>query len=191
MNPYIEHIREMRGTGHSEEAVLTAVTKDAEGGNVSAMEVLCDSYYYGNIGIKDYELALFWGERARQNGSIRAKEILGIMYLYGYAAEADESKALGLLKEAVEGGCMKAGRYIGLSCLNHGNSEEAFSWFLKAAERGDVTSQHHLGNCYENGVGCEQSMEKALYWYRLAARRKDHVGQPAIDALKRLGADIP
>ncbi|MCD7861979.1 MAG: hypothetical protein LUG61_00355 [Lachnospiraceae bacterium] len=41
---------------------------------MDAMEILCDTYYYGNWGVKDYAKSLFWGEKAIQAGSVNAKE---------------------------------------------------------------------------------------------------------------------
>ena len=55
--------------------------------------------------------------------------------------------------------------------------------FLRLAS----TGQYWLGYCYENGVGTEKDMTQAVRWYQKSAARGDHVSQPAIDALNRLG----
>ncbi|WP_373796916.1 hypothetical protein [Neisseria dentiae] len=43
---------------------------------------------------------------------------------------------------------------------------------------------------YENGIGTAKDMRQAVYWYQKSAQRGDHVSQPAIDALQRLGIAV-
>ena len=64
---------------------------------------------------------------------------------------------------------------------------EAFEWFRKGAERGDITSRFYLGEMYEKGLGTEKNMDEAVKWYKLSAEKGDKIAKPAIDALKRLG----
>ena len=54
-------------------------------------------------------------------------------------------------------------------------------------DAGDITGQYWLGYCYEHGVGTAKDMNQAVRWYQKSAVRGDHVSQPAIDALNRLG----
>ena len=86
---------------------------------------------------------------------------------------------------------MKAPRYLGLMYLNGEgvakNAKIAFTYFMQAAEEGDITGQYWLGHCYENGIGTAKDMTKAVHWYQESAKRGDHISQPAIDALNRLG----
>ena len=97
---------------------------------------------------------------------------------------------LTLLKKATEMGDMKSPRYLGLAAMDglggEKDPEKAREWFLLAADRGDITSQYELGRIYEEGIGVEKDLEAAVFWYEKAAVRKDHVGKPANDALKRL-----
>jgi len=37
--------------------------------------------------------------------------------------------------------------------------------YQKAAERGNATVQHNLGVCYEDGIGVEKDVEKAVELY--------------------------
>lgn len=105
--------------------------------------------------------------------------------------QKDYAQALPLFAQASEMGHLKANRYIGLSYLNgegvKKDVNKAFEQFSLAAERGDVTSKYWLGYCYENGLGTPKEMTKAVYWYQQAAQRTDHVGEPARQALTRLG----
>ena len=52
--------------------------------------------------------------------------------------------------------------------------EKAFEWRLRAAQAGDTDSQYLVGKMYESGKGINMDVEKARYWYQLAAE-KDHI----------------
>jgi TPR repeat protein len=39
------------------------------------------------------------------------------------------------------------------------------------ADAGDLPSQNHLGYLYYNGMGVKQDYEKAINWYRKAAKQ--------------------
>ncbi|OOF71508.1 tetratricopeptide repeat protein [Rodentibacter caecimuris] len=101
--------------------------------------------------------------------------------------------ALPLFHQAAAQGFFKAERYIGLSHLNgYGVKKDpvqAFAAFKRASEK-DITGQYWLGYCYENAIGTKKDMEKAIYWYQKSAQRGDHISQPAIEALKRLGKKV-
>ena len=43
--------------------------------------------------------------------------------------------------------------------------EEAFRWYLLAAEQGFLDAQYRVAYMYENGKGVEQSYEEAERWY--------------------------
>ena len=98
----------------------------------------------------------------------------------------DYQHAKPYFEQAQQAGHMKAPRYLGLMYLNGEgvakNAQTAFAYFTQAA-----TGQYWLGYCYENGVGTEKDMTQAMRWYQKSAARGDHVSQPAIDALNRLG----
>lgn len=113
--------------------------------------------------------------------------------LAAYQAQ-DYARALPLFRQASAQGFFKADRYLGLAYLQGQgvapDPQQAFAIFQKAAAK-DITSQYWLGHCYENGIGTPQDMAQAVYWYRQSAQRGDHVSQPALDALQRLGLSAP
>ncbi len=51
-----------------------------------------------------------------------------------------------------------------------GNTKEAFELFRQAVEQGDKNSLFNLGYCYDEGIGTEKNIRKALYWYKKAAK---------------------
>lgn len=48
-------------------------------------------------------------------------------------------------------------------------SQEAFSWFLKAAEQGYTEAENQVGECYRDGHGVEPDMSEAVRWFEKAA----------------------
>ena len=116
----------------------------------------------------------------------RAYTVMGILLANGYGVPKDEVKAREYLQKAADAGDMKAPRHLGEMDLANENYDEALSEFRTGADRGDITSQFHLGEMYEQGLGVPADLREAVSWYRLAARRGDHVSRPASDALKRL-----
>ncbi len=47
-----------------------------------------------------------------------------------------------------------------------GNNEEAFKWFLKAAELGDGDAQYKLAFAYLKGKGVAKNYERTVYWFK-------------------------
>ena len=68
----------------------------------------------------------------------------------------------------------------GKSEYESGNYTDAFEWYRKSAEQGFVDAQLALGLCYSDGLGTEQSDEKAVFWYRKSADAGNAVGQCAV-----------
>ena len=47
--------------------------------------------------------------------------------------------------------------------------EQNIETLKNAAEQGDAEALYQLGNCYQNGEGVEQDIEKAIEWWLKAA----------------------
>jgi len=62
-------------------------------------------------------------------------------------------------------------------------TSEAKECFIKAAELGHVFAQYELARMYENGIGGEADIEKAIQWYKTTASNNI---REAKEALKRL-----
>ena len=56
------------------------------------------------------------------------------------------------------------------------NDKEAFSWFKKAADQGQVDAQVYLGFCYYVGSGTKRDYDKAFTYYKEAAEQGDSEG---------------
>jgi len=64
--------------------------------------------------------------------------------------------------------------------LGHGVPQsytEAFKWFLKAAQQGEVFGQYNVGEAFEYGQGVPHDDVAAYAWYSLAA---EQASSPAI-----------
>ena len=63
-----------------------------------------------------------------------------------------------------------------------GQWEEAFSWYLRAAEAGSGEAQLHVAKAYRFGIGVSKDDELASSWYQRAAESgneeaQEHVAQ--------------
>ncbi|HRD49157.1 MAG: sel1 repeat family protein [Candidatus Competibacter sp.] len=57
----------------------------------------------------------------------------------------------------------------GAASEESGNYQEAFKWYLKAANQGYAPAQVNLGALYAEGHGVPQDFQEALAWYHKAA----------------------
>ena len=62
--------------------------------------------------------------------------------------------------------------------------KKAFSWFKKAADKGNASAQFNVGLFYATGRGVKQDVDKAVP-YLQAAAKQGHASAPAL--LERLG----
>jgi TPR repeat protein len=66
---------------------------------------------------------------------------------------------------------------------------QAFVWFRKAADQGNVDAEMFLGNAYEFGQGVAKDYEQALAWFRKAARQGNGVAYWSLGLMYRDGSD--
>ena len=57
------------------------------------------------------------------------------------------------------------------------NLEQAFKWYEKAAESGDVDAERKVAIMYAKGEGVEANQKEALNWYEKAAENGDATSQ--------------
>lgn len=60
---------------------------------------------------------------------------------------------------------------LGIGDSGKPNYKEAFSWYQRAANQGDLRSQCDLGVMYCEGLGVNQDYKNAFYWYKKAAEQ--------------------
>jgi len=61
----------------------------------------------------------------------------------------------------------------------------------KAAQQGYMISQHNTGINYRDGIGCEQSFERAAEWFKKAADQGDVDAMAALGRLYFNGQSVP
>lgn len=113
----------------------------------------------------DKNEAVKWYERAGKHGHPWAYITLGNLF-----CEVDIQKALKYYKLGVSDGIGDCEFALGL-CYRDGceglapNLDLAFKLIREAALQETCNAGNALGECYENGWGCEKDLQKALYWY--------------------------
>lgn len=68
---------------------------------------------------------------------------------------------------------------------------EAFKWFQKAADRGNVNAQYNIGVAYGKGKGVTQDYAEAIKSYRKAANQGNAKAQNCIGFMYEQGRGVP
>lgn len=94
--------------------------------------------------------------------------------------------------------CYKLGRYymrrhlgeMSWQVVSERNTEKAFNWFLKSAEKGYHLSQYEVGLFYEKGVDpCIRNLEKACCWFEKSAEQGNAKAMLALGRIYANGID--
>ena len=51
----------------------------------------------------------------------------------------------------------------------------------KRAKEGDFVAQYELGCCYQDGLGVQKDLDKAIYWYKESASQGNQEAQIALE----------
>lgn len=71
------------------------------------------------------------------------------------------------------------------------NDQQAFSWYLKAAEQAYPESQYKTAHYYEFGRGVSQDSQRAIEWYRRAALNSNVAAQHALGEILLQSKNVP
>lgn len=99
---------------------------------------------------------------------------LGDFYLYDYDNRREQEKAYAYYEKAAREDCVNEG--LGL-CLERGigveiNEEEAFKYYLKAAEDGYIRAMYYTGLAYYYATGVKENYQEAFRWFNDAAMQE-------------------
>ena len=142
---------------------------------VDETEVQKAEDYYNNAevlwekGERDKAVELF--EKAGLYGHPFAYKKLGCLYENGVdGLTPDIHKALQYYELGAEDGFGDCAFKLGLIYRDgqeglEPNQNEAYKWIRKGALLETCNAGNALGECHENGWGCELNLRKALYWY--------------------------
>lgn len=101
--------------------------------------------------------------------------------------EGDFAAAIEFYQKAANTGeddCEHGLFLIGSTYKDLGDYQMAFKFYLEAAEKGSGDGMFFVAACYEDGLGVEKNFDKAIEWYRRAARADNEIAE---DYLKYLG----
>jgi len=189
-----EAIRQARAASKAQNApeAFRWYRSAAERGNVDAQIQVAYMYQQGDGVPKDGAQALEWYRKAAEQGSARAGRYIGEAFHFGYGIPKNLEEAVRWYKWAAEEGDIQAYESLGYYYKETGNYSEAISYYRKAAAQ-LASAQVELGEMYEKGLGVPRSLNKAAYWYRLAANNKDFVAwnDSGLKGLERIGNPTP
>lgn len=156
----------------------------AEEGNGEAMYKIGYMYYYGYGVEESNDEAFKWFSDAAELGNENGTMMLASCYRYGFGTERNLDEAIRLFTKMGNMGNIDAMQSLAFIYSSPAEAfeseadstayytddepaypEEAFKWFLKAAEAGDFSSMLNVGSYYEQGIGVKQSYDKAEKWY--------------------------
>ncbi len=131
--------------------------------------------YLGNFGVeKNEEEAIKYLTKAGEAGIAYAQYELGRYYENNKQIEDNGKKAVYWYQKADEQNLPEATYELAICCRDE---KDTTSLIEKAANQGNAAAQNRLGICYDNGKGVEQNQEKAVYWYKQAAKQGYDWGQ--------------
>lgn len=143
------------------------MSKAASKGNTDAMLWLGSYLYSNGEGVsKDEEKVVEYTKKAADANNDSAKITLGTFYLTGENVAIDEEKG---------------------SILIH----EGFKGLLKRAAFLSREEMHVLATCYQLGIGVEENIQKAIYWYKKSAELGDPEAQNNLGLIYLNGSGVP
>ena len=164
---------------------LACYERAAKAGLPAAMLKYGDMIAAGEVDGKGSDDALVWYRKSADEDCPEALYRLGTLMLNGIGVDKDPASAAEYFSRGAQLEHPKSQYELGMLFLKKDgpiarDETAAFFWFNRAASKGDSAAQRQLAVCYENGVGCEVDLEKALILYREAARNGD------VEARRRL-----
>ncbi len=187
------------GVEESEEKASELYLKAAEAGSNMGMDNIANRYLKGTGIEKDTEKAIYWFEKSLSDGFGRSGNSLAFQYLTGKFLEKDIAKAIELYRKVIalphddeEALEQYTRALMALANIYYNGVEvdtdydEAFKYYKKAAEVGNVIAYTRLGDLFQYGQGVDSDTDQAIYWYRLAAEKNNKYAKEQLD---KLGAD--
>jgi uncharacterized protein len=109
-------------------------------------------------------------------GDPSCQNFVGILYAEGKGVPADPAEADRWFRRAADKGngyaALNLGAALGLAYESgegvRRNYRSAAKWYDAAAEHGDIGAASQLASLYERGLGLDQDLEEAYFWYRVA-----------------------
>jgi TPR repeat protein len=177
--------------------------KLAERGDPGALFRLGGMYENGEGVPKDMTVAMQWYRKGFSAWTSSPVDIDNLTATYAKSTTAAQFElgqkwlgsrniALTLFKKAAEAGHAESQEALGEmnSFLGPPNWTEAVKWYRLAAEKGKVTAQYMLGECYSRGQGVARDLPEAAKWYRKAAEQGHFMAQFYLGAMYEKGDGV-
>ena len=151
---------------------LARLRRHVENEVPEAIAFLGSAYRYGDLGlVKSDKKAAKIYRRAVELGDVDAMVFLGAFYYEGLGVKLDKNKAMKLYRAAADRGDALAQSIFGSFLHSEKKFEEAFRYFVLAADQGYTHGETNLGCCYRDGEGTDVDLGKARYWFERAAAK--------------------
>jgi tetratricopeptide (TPR) repeat protein len=164
-----EYVLGIEGVLDLPDAHFHRLLEDA-GADLTSLGVQCNLGLFYEVA-KRYDKALDWYHRGARQGCEACECNIGNSYYYGHGVERNIDTALEWYTKAAEKGHALAQHKVGVIHHEKGQHVEAFKWFKKAAIQGIIQAEYNLGKCYEDGLGVDKNIPKAVKWYTKAAEQ--------------------
>lgn len=149
---------------------LIRITDAAGAGNALAQYIIGTLNLENRLVCSSEAAAYKWFSAASEQGIGRACYWLGVMNLNGIGTTKNEAKAICYFSKAIEENITDARVDLADLLLEKGEVEKSLQLIKLAAESGDDNAMFRLGDCYHKGTGVAKDNEKAMHWYKAAAR---------------------
>jgi len=170
------------------------ILQAAEQGHADALGGVGYFYATGTIVRKDLAEAVGWFRKGAEKGGAKAQLNLGKALAYGRGVTANEPEGLQWIERAAAQGLPQAfheqGEFHYYGKFGRSKDyQEAYRYYLKAAEADYAGAQNMLGVIYLYGYGVPRNLSQAEAWFRKGAEQGDAKSQSGLGQL--LGPDGP
>lgn len=146
-----------------------AMLKEAEAGNVEAMNVVAGNYNWGTGVMQDEMKAFSWWKKAADLGHDESQYYVGAFYGTGDVIPQDYKKAFKYFYKAAKQGHIDAIFQVG-TFLRHGYGQKkrprkALYYFEQAAAQGHIEAAKNAAWMCYYGENVDQDYPKALHYY--------------------------
>jgi localization factor PodJL len=167
---------------------LQMLTSAASRGDREAQFRIGARFLSDGSGKGDPATAARWLARAADQGHAESQFVLASLYERGDGVQKDESQARDMYRKAASTGHTRAMHNLGVLLSAQDTPKgyvEAAGWFMSAATAGLADSQFNLALLYERGLGLQQDLRKAYFWYQVASLAGDKEAARQAERLKR------
>ena len=179
----------LRQNGEEQEA-LSWTHKAADLGEPNGLMNLSKAYEFGAPGYERVPSKAFkLVNAAALQDSTEAQLKLAEMFNEGNGTEVDENKALRYFTICAEKGVPQAQFAVGVFAYQAGKLEDAFLWFLKAAQNGHLDAQINVAREYAYGEGTEVDLIEGYYWAKIASNEDSDGARLAEQIASQLSED--